>query len=79
MICDTAESAPKLEAVLDELFAMVESGGTEVNDRGPLVTSVKDDHERVYRHVNITEPGLLTTGVVGSWYCDEAERVYIFN
>ena len=76
VIWDTAETAPELEAVLIELFAMVESGGTEVNDRGPLVVSVKDGHEMVYQRVNMTDQGLVITGVVGSWYCDEADRVY---
>ncbi|MBL7167222.1 serine hydrolase [Candidatus Bathyarchaeota archaeon] len=78
IIWDTVESVPELEAVLDELLAMVESGGTEVNDKGPLVTMVKEDHEMVYQRVNMTEPGLLITGILGSWYCDEVNRIYMF-
>ena len=76
VVWDTAETAPELEAFLDELFTMMESEGTEVNDRSPLVTSVKDGHEMVYQHTNITNQGLLIPGMVGSWYCEEANQVY---
>jgi hypothetical protein len=45
----------------------------------PLGVSVKEGHEMVYQRFNVTEQGLLMTGIVGSWYCDETARVYIFN
>jgi len=76
VVWDTAETAPELEVFLDELFTMMESEGTEVNNRGPLVASGKDDHEMVYQRANITDQGILFTGIVGSWYCDEADRIY---
>jgi CubicO group peptidase (beta-lactamase class C family) len=74
----TSEEAPDLEAFLDELFGIMESGGTEVNNRSPLVTSVKAGHKMVYQPVNITDQGFLITGIVGSWYCDEADQIYTF-
>ena len=76
---DTVASTPELVAVLDELIIWAESSGIEVNDRGPLVVSVKSGNEMVYQRFNVTEQGLLMTGVVGSWYCDEVNRVYVFN
>jgi hypothetical protein len=31
----------------------------------------------MYQHFNITERGQPYTGVTGTWYCDETDRVYI--
>jgi len=79
VIWDTAESAPELEGVLDDLFDMVEGQGVRINDSGSLEASMKDEHEMVYQCVNLTEQGFQMTAVVGSWYCDEVNRVYVFN
>jgi len=79
LMWDTVESVPELEVVLEDLFTWAEGGGIEVNEKGPLIVSMKDEHEMVYQHVNITEQGLQLTGVVGSWYCDETDRFYMFN
>jgi hypothetical protein len=77
-IWSTAEGASNLESVLDEVFVSVESEGNEVISRGPLEVSVKDNHEMIYQRFDLTERGQLLTGVMGSWYCDQANRVYIF-
>ena len=39
---------------------------------------MKDDHEMIYQRFDLTEQGQLLMGVMGSWYCDQANRVYIF-
>ena len=78
-IWSTAEVAPNLETALDEIFASVESGGNEVTSRGSLEVSVKDNHEMIYQRFDLTEQGQLLMGVMGSWYCDKANRVYIFS
>jgi len=79
VIWDTSESAPELESFLDEVFAWAEEMAGEETEylREPLVTSVKDDQEMVYQYFNVTERGVPRTGIMGSWYCDEAERVYV--
>jgi hypothetical protein len=73
----TVGSAPDLGAVLDEAFSMLESVGTEVNDRGVLLSVVKDGHEVAYQDCTCTEQGLSLVGIIGAFYCDEAERVYV--
>jgi hypothetical protein len=31
----------------------------------------------MYQHFNITERGQSYTGAIGTWYCDQTDRVYI--
>jgi len=76
---DTAESAPELEGVLDKYFAVLESFEIEVTDRGPLVTSMKDDHEMVYQYYNAAQGAVQYSEVMGIWYCDQADRLYAFT
>ena len=76
VLWDTAESYPDLGAFLEEFSAVLESLDIEVNDRGALA-SLQDGHEMMYQHFNITERGQPYTGVTGTWYCDETDRVYI--
>lgn len=65
VLWDTAESYPDPAAFLDEFSAVLASLGTEVIYGGPLVTSTKDDHQMVYQYFNVTERGILYTGVTG--------------
>lgn len=63
------------EAALDQLFAIVEMGGTQIAGRGELKTSVKDGHDVLYQYFNITEQGIIIPGIIGAWYCDEDDRI----
>lgn len=78
VIWDTAETAPELEAVLDEFLDLLVGLGVEVTDRGPFVSSMSDDNAIVYQYVSATTGGLQGTMVMGSWYVDEAARVCTF-
>ena len=77
VLWDTAESSSDLKAFLDEFHTVLESLGLEVNDRRPLVSTAKGDHVMIYQHFDITERGVSYTGVIGTWYCDKANRAYI--
>ena len=76
VIWDSAESPREPEAYLDKFFNVLESFGIEINDRGSLMTSVKDAHPMVYQYFNITERGLWSSGIIGGWYCETVNRVY---
>ncbi len=69
-------SAPDLEVVLDETFEQL-GEGTEVEDRGPSLTSVKDGYEMKHQFFTLIDYGTRLSGVVGIWYNTEASRVYM--
>ena len=71
---DAADSAPDLKAALDNFHA----GETAEVTRGEIIRSQKDDHEILYQYLNVTQEGPPLTGVIGSWYCEEANRIYRF-
>ena len=74
---DTVERSPDLKAVLDDFAAVVENLGTEINKVDQPVSATKDDHELIYQRFEVNERGYTYPGVIGAWYCDDAERVYL--
>jgi CubicO group peptidase (beta-lactamase class C family) len=74
----TVDPTPELEAILAGFYATVEADGVEINEKGTIVRSMKDEYELAYQQFNLTEQGLQVRGVVGTWYSSELNRVYIF-
>jgi len=65
------------KTALDFLFGIAALSGTQLTDRGELKTSKKDGHEILYQYFNITESGITIQGIIGAWYCDEDDRIFM--
>jgi len=74
---DTVESSPNLQAALDEFSADLRGLGVEINETGQTVSTTKGDHEFVYLSFEITEREYTYPGVIGAWYCEETDRIFI--
>ncbi|UCH57233.1 MAG: serine hydrolase [Candidatus Bathyarchaeota archaeon] len=74
-----ADASIPLDVFLNELFAVsVEAGGFQELSRGSLVTSTKDGHEMAQQAFDIIDAeGASQTGVLGVWYEEEEQRIYV--
>jgi len=78
VIWDSAESPQEPEAYLDKFYDVLESFGDDVENKGSLMPSSNDGPEMVYQFFHLIERGTDYSGVIGSWSCDESNRIYIF-
>jgi CubicO group peptidase (beta-lactamase class C family) len=74
---DTIQTPPNLEVVIAEFSEELERVGTTINVRGEVVSTSKDDHELIYLTFEVIEAEYTYPGVIGAWYCDEANQVYV--
>ena len=70
------ESSPVLEDILDMVFSQL-GEGNEVESRGNLVSTPKDDYDMLRQDFTMSEGGNLISGIVGTWYNPLAERTYL--
>jgi CubicO group peptidase (beta-lactamase class C family) len=70
------KSSPVLEDILDLAFSQL-GEGNEVEIRGNLVSTLKNDFDMLRQDLTMREGGNLIAGIVGTWYNPLAERVYL--
>jgi CubicO group peptidase (beta-lactamase class C family) len=75
VIWNAIDSVPDLKTALNKFY---ESSALQLGnvDRSEFIYSQKDDHEMLYQFFNVTQEGPPLTGVIGSWCCDEVDRIY---
>ncbi len=74
-----AQPGLDLEVYLAEFVKSVsQQAGVEFTV-GESQASTKGDHEAVYQPFDFRQHGSRLRGVTLAWYCDESERVYIYN
>jgi hypothetical protein len=69
--------APTPEGALDQVFAIIGMGDTQIPERGELRILVKDDREVVYQTFSVLDSGITIPGIIGAWYCEEAGKFLI--
>ena len=77
VIWDSTESDEEFETYIDSFFDVLKSFGDDVYSMGSRLSLSKDGHEVVYQFFNLGERGKEYSGVIGSWYCEESNRVYL--
>ena len=77
VIWDSAKSDEEFETYIDSFFDILKSFGDDVYYLGSRLSLIKDGHEVAYQFFNLVERGNEYSGVIGTWYCEESNRVYL--
>ena len=77
VIWDSTESAHESGAYIDSFFDVLKGFGDDVYYVGTRMSLNKDGHGVMYQDFNLNERGNEYSGVIGSWYCEKSNRVYM--
>jgi CubicO group peptidase (beta-lactamase class C family) len=70
------ETKPELEDILDLAFSQL-GEGNQVESRGTMVSTQKDNHDMLRQDFTMNDEGSLISGIAGIWYNPTAKRIYL--
>lgn len=74
---NSVPSPPMPENTLDEFALMFDALGVTMNLQSEPLTGSEMDHEYLVQSFEVMEGETTFPGVIGTWYCDETQRVFI--